>query len=481
MANAIFELTNHDETDDYDFVDSNSKVRYISKSFNDQTSRDEEDVEITFRTITKGADDAEVRLAIAEVEVLLDKAIRWMDNRTEDESIWLKAATKGTEKPRRTLIKDWWRVDVNTGPADSLLDESTTVISEWHLVRHHSWEALPANQFTAPTFTDCNSGGSYAGGTPNAGYEQNDGSTHLAHGTKPGRIRLVDIGDLGNDIDRIWIGFKTVKAIDTYFSPHEDFDNTWASPQVLGSGTSYLADANALNGVCLEIAGSSTYENKICVELPYYNNSNETRRGNYLILFRMRTTAADTEFRVSMFQSWDLISKIGAVSDTFGDVFVDDQYFHFYEMGVIQVPPEGYRAARRLQYADLYMQQIGLACERLSGSGNLRVDYYTWIPQEHAISIKNIKFGATAGSRNAQIVQTEDDELMGWTYQVTPGEVFIHELSPSNWVWPVDSSRDWIAVCAADSKIGGTSHGPLTVSVAPTMKVIPRYHTFNAD
>lgn len=489
---AYLSVANFDETEEYDFTLPANKVRLISGSLSDTTSELGEPVELRFQTITKGT-KIEVRVALAEVEVIFNRASQFLLNLTSENSIWMYTNSDG-ERIRRALVLSWQRIDTVQGNSDPLLDKSRTVISDWIITRKGFWEATLSHIFEPNTLawqaaTGLTSGACQVGAYSGTGHVADTLGTNLDKGTAPGRIRVMSLFIptvyTTKRFDRLWLGMKTVKTLDSptnYFKPYAPFDANWGDPYKYDSwvGTN-TADADALNGNCAEIdyTGSAAWLNRISVPVPNHGTAPDNQAGTYQILFRMRADTASEVHRTAMFQSWDKIDNLYSVAETYQDVFVDSAEWRLYEMGVIQVPPENFRSARRELYEEFYQLNIGLAAERITGSGNLLLDYMIWIPQEHAISLTNIE-GHSGGAVN--VITDEEDITFGHTTIWTPAwEKFVHEISAVNWTWPSDPARKIIAVMAADIPDGDGHHPMVTDLTSLTFDIIPRYQSYNID
>ena len=395
---AYLSVANFDETEKYDFTLSANKVKLISGSLSDTTSEFGEPVELRFQTITKGT-AAEIRIALTQVEAIFGRTAKFFLDLTSQNSIWIYANSDG-ERVRRALVLSWQRVDTVQGPSDPLLDKSLMVISDWVVQRKGYWEATLSHIYD-PALTwwsNFNSGGCMAGSYTGDGHGTEE-SGMIDKGTAPGRIRQWSFSwpavYTTKYFNKLWFGMKTTTALDgggNLFKPYANFDSVWGDPDTYISYidlnyTTGLSGTIANNGNCANISFDSpadpTWQNRLSVPVPFHNTTPRNQKGTYQILFRMRASGANGRFRVAMFQAWDKIDQTYSAAETYQDVFVESDEFHLYEMGVIQVPPENYRSARRVSQEDFYQLNIGLTAERLSASGNgtLQIDYLIWIPQ----------------------------------------------------------------------------------------------------
>jgi len=405
---AYLAVANFDETEKYDFTHAASKVRLITGTLSDTTSELGEPVELRFQTVTKGT-AAEIRLALTQVETIFGRTAKFFLDLTSQNSIWMYANSDG-ERVRRALVLSWQRVDTVQGPSDPLLDKSLMVISDWIIQRKGYWEATLSHIYD-PALTwwpDFNSGACMAGTFTGDGHGTEE-SDMIDKGTVPGRIRewrfTWPTVYSTKYFDKMWFGMKTTTALEgggNLFKPFANFDSTWGNPDVYDSyiTQNYTVGQSgiALNGICADIefdgvGRAPEWKNRISVPVPFHNTQPRNQKGTYQILFRMRAKAAGGRYRVAMFQAWDKIDQVYSVAETYQDVFVESTEYHLYEMGVIQVPPENYRSARRTTPEDFYQLNIGLAAERLSAdqTGTLQLDILIWIPQEHSITLSNMR------------------------------------------------------------------------------------------
>lgn len=488
-------VANFDETEKYDFTLAASKVRYISGSMSDTTSELGEPVELRFQTVTKGT-EIQIRESLRDVERIFARASQFLLNLTSQQSIWIYVNSDG-ERKRRALVLSWQRVDTVQGSSDPLLDKSLMVISDWIITRKGYWEATLTNIYSpALGWSLLRSGAAQTGAFTGTGVAITTSSTVIDKGTAPGRIRNFrfswPVVYTNKYLGKMWLGMKTVKTLDSspsYFKPFATFDNVWGGPDIYDSWINRNFTTGmtgiALNDNCVDIefdgAGRTPgWKNRISTPVPYHGTAPDNQAGTYQILFRMRASDSDGSFRVAMFQAWDLMDQNYAVAETYQDVFVESDEFHLYEMGVVQVPPENFRSARRVSQDDFYQLNIGIAAETLiPGNGTLQIDYMIWIPQEHSLSLSNVRSKVATG---CEVITDEEDVIFGATTAWgTVWEKFVHEVSANNWTFPSDPDRRLITVVAADVP-NGSGHHPLhEIMTVTDFKVIPRYQSYNTD
>ena len=490
-----FKISNDDGTDLYDFISTGSKIRYITGTFQDQVNHTDEDKVMSFKTIAKGT-ASEIRTAFNDIETLLHKINIWNENKSIEESMWLNVQSEGTEKERRTLLKSWSRTDSAEGVSDPLLDKSVMVISSWEFARHHAWEALFANRIQHTICgISCNTGAAMDAFVTDQtndhdGFQVTETADFLNDGNKPGRIVRTMVPMIrasnGDQWDKLWIGMKAVRSVASAAGNKYRAHIGMGSPEnaVIGvAGVDLtVVDTTALhdNKSTCGLQTTPAWNIRMFNQIPFSHVDSSV--GTYLILARMKvTTATSTVARCAMFSAWNNFDVVGGTTDTYDDVYVDSEKWHMYEMGVIQIPPDGFRAARRLDHEDLYALNLGLYAELVSGSGDLDIDYMCWIPQEHFVYAASI-FGTEETFHSFPFIYTtEDDEILGVTHKVGfPWAAWSHQIASKNWNWPADPDKKLIVVALADTKLIDGPH-EIDKSIELTVDIIPRYYSYNAD
>ncbi len=485
---------------DYTFAFASGKVlgekmEYITGSYKDSYDDTKEDKIVSFSTIVKGT-AAEIRADYKLLEALLFRISVWQNNKATYESIFLHVASEG-ETERRTLLKSWSRVDNNNDLSDSLLDKSLTVISDWEFARHYAWEAIETATLDKTNVTiSCNSGGAMAGNTATQaadhdGFEWDDTTGLLGDGTRPGRIQRAEISipqTAGtNQWDRIWIGMKgaenTNPTLADKYRAQTNFTDAYGMTKIDTNVDGARAASDALNAECSEIdfTGSPgiAWAGRLFNNIPHAWRASSP--GSYLLLMRMKIEAAtSTVARVGMFFGWDnYVTNRGKV-DHYEDIYVDNSDWHFYEMGVIQVPPEGYRATHKL-FLDMEELNIGISAERVAGTGSLFLDYATWIPMDYFISCSNSHTGGTTGQNLLHIFTTEDDEITAYGIDLVGDDHWPAEVSANNWAWPVDIDKELLIVTAADGYFDDNEAHDFNNSFNTRLIVLPRFFSYNPD
>lgn len=480
----VFEITNYLETDSIDLSNDNPKL--ISGSFSQNLTEGGELVTETFRTIAVGTTRAVARASIIDLERLLNKAPAFHKYLSESESIWLKASNEN-ETARRTLIYSWSRRDISEKVSSPLQDKSVTIISQWTIERHAYWEALPANTVSKSLTGLYHSGEFSYSELANA----ND------YGSAPARIAKLTIpwttlnGDgLYNPGRRLYIGYH----------PKQDPSN-WLPSLYIGRqeywstatyGTRNHVEANTLTsqGCChLNFGSGAEWVARTHTSVPYYDTGSPTPNpldedafaGKYLVLLRARMTSTNTIARIAMALQQNSKWGVGTPTDLFQELYIQesDTNYHLYEMGVIQIPPEGYRQLRRDNEGGLRANQLTLVAERLSGTGDMFVDSYIFIPYSHFISLDSMQIQGTGGltTGDLYIIQDEDDIVTAYLIGTNwPPPTHRPEPSINDWHIPPYTQGTWVA--ALDCVLDNSATKAL---LSVTLEIYPRYFSYNDD
>jgi hypothetical protein len=480
-----FEITNYANTTLIDL--SNGNPQLISGSFSQNMTELGESVQETFQTVTRGTTRSICRSAIANLERVLETATYFHKYASEHESIWIKAATENETK-RRSLIISWSRKDLTEKLSDPLMDKAVIIVSQWTIERHAYWEALPADAYTKILTNLYHSGLNSYPEVANA----NDS------GTAPARIasltapytEFYEIVPPG--FKRIWIGYH----------PKQD-PTHWISRLYIGKenywtggffGYRNIADSlcpiEGLRVTC-NFAAQPAWKSRWSIRIPHNdaltpNALDEDKFvGEYLVLMRARVSDSTTVARVALGieqvlnLEWWGTPKIPG--DLFEEIYIDDVAatgdYHYYEMGVMQFPPEGYRQLRRNNDGGLHVNRITCVAERLAGTGELFCESLIFIPYTHFISLNN----SFLNDGNLNILQHENDEIQAYLYSentaggATLGDLQRAEVTSNDWHIPPYTQGTWVALVEFEPE-----YKPLE-QADYTLTIFPRYYTYNDD
>jgi hypothetical protein len=377
-----------------------------------------------FKTITVGDTDTEVRNAVTALEELLQLGKDWFKYPSLTLSTWLRTKTEN-ETSRRTLVKDWSRIDIpEAGVFDHLItNDNNGVVSEWRITRHPDWEELTAATATAS--------GMDANGDL---YDLKTNETQLNGGTEVGRIAETFMGEtsLTQRAREIWIGItesdSTLSSLDTPITVSAGVGTYYEK----FNGTTDVSDG--ITGSCAQTGFTSTIAT---IARRFVNHLEEWEHGQYVLLMRARITGAGEAMmrcETGIGYSADF-SKIRM--EQHPDVYVTSQQWLLYEMGIINIPNMQYRYQNTQLPSSAGEGQISfiLGAERISGTMELRCDEWILIPYEHFLYVTEMDH---EGSEQIAVTLTHEDdtvESIGSDLDVTIATrtTQIYEMGLNNW------------------------------------------------
>ena len=480
-----FEITEYDDTTLVDLTNGNPQL--ISGSFSQNMTELGENVQETFQTVTTGATRSICRSALASLERVFERATYFHKYATENKSIWIKAATEN-EKERRSLIYSWSRKDLSEKTSSPLMDKAVMIVSQWTLERHPYWEALPTDAYTKTLTNLYHSGLNSYPEVANA----ND------YGTAPARIASLTAPYtefyeiLPPGFNKIWIGYH----------PYQD-PTHWISRLYIGKanhwtvgffGTKDVADTlcpiEGLRVNC-NFNTQAAWKSRWSVRIPHNdaitpNALDEDKFvGEYLVLMRARvsdnTTVARVALGIEQITNLEWWGTPKIPGDLFEEVYIDDlestSDYHYYEMGVMQFPPDGYKQLRRNNDGGLHVNRITCVAERISGTGDLYCESLIFIPYRHFISLNNCYLH----SGNLNILQHENDEVVAYLYSELDtggaklGDSQRAEVTTNDWHIPPYTRGTWVALIEFEPE-----YKPLE-QADYDLTIFPRYFTYNDD
>jgi len=478
-----FEITNYADTTLVDLTNGNPQL--VSGSFSQNMTEEGATVMETFQTVTTGISRSVCRIAIANLERILVRAKNFHKYATENESIWIKAATE-TETERRSLIYSWSRKDLSEKTSSPLMDKAVIILSQWTIERHPYWEALPTDAITKTLTGLYHSGKNSYAEVANA----NDFGTAparivslTAQYANPGTYELVP-----PSFDRIWIGYHPKQDPTHWVSRlYIGAENYWLGDSIYGRRDFVDMDCPIENKrVECDFPNEPQWESRWSILTPHNdlltpNALDESKFvGQYLVIMRARVSDQYTVARVALgieqrsTTKWADTPKIPG--DLFQEVYIEDSgwtdQYKYYEMGVMQFPPEGYRQIRRDNHPGLTPNRITCLAERISGTGDLWCESLIFIPYTHFVFANNchLHYG------DFSIIQTENDEVLAYNYNGTYiPRIQRAEVTTNDWHIPPYTQGTWVVLIGYDPE-----YRPLYWSDY-ILTILPRYYTYNDD
>lgn len=506
MSSSSFQLRQSQGSAIYDFQGgSGEAIRYVVGTFQDNMSDGIENATFTFDTIAKGNSPDAIKIAFKIVEQHLNMSYLWINNPTETERVYFFIRGKDVSSAGAfATVLAWSRVDHNSSPHDNLLDDTPTVLSTWTITRPPFWS--PEESDLRTMGTGCNGGASYTGsGVPTGGFAKGTIANLFDIGTAPGRIKRfflsTDSFSNSDKLAKFWFGYKRITTNPAAnFPPLVNVETTNGEVTIAPGGTSDVntnfTDSDALNSRCTEIEWSTqgiSWKEKIY--FPFPNKGVATiadLAGTYLMLYRMKS-AASTEFRTNMLNVTKTTDTNWGVNltDTHQDVYVNTEgEYEWFNMGIVQYPSVNVRDAYPGNYGshDIHdYQQLGLGAERITGSGNLYVDYVVWIPAEHYIYAENINTwgnsGWTTPKSNLEIFNDEENNVYGFatswddSNEAATRHIEHLQVEAHNWVWEWENTGGYIAIGVFMDNPFGDGSNVITQAFTPAFDVIGNYHS----
>jgi len=290
-----------------------------------------------------------------------------------------------------------------------------------------------------------------------------------------------DIGSMGQRIAKFkmeptgfsqakyWAGIRDIRNGTT------GFISKWeAEDGSLGTDASLAADATASPGagnskVNIDFTTFATMRNRLSIrwsQIQTVGNWDDII-GSYLLLGRLKLDADTTEIAIQIQHGWTQLGGTGTIVGTTFLSGVDDSSlvnWNFIELGSINIPPTGNRENTITSSDDIKNYVIQLWSERISGSGELDIDCFVLIPNEHLFVAKspvdiNNSVDAFTGPDGYQYALGKD----GTTY----GNLDFHF---TDWFYSIGGGIMVIAVQQTTRSVNLTDTADLTIELYPRWK-----------
>lgn len=408
----------------------------------------------TFALIGKGT-DAEIRAEHNRIEILKERANRYLGDMKESTPVYLTVAGEG-ESTKQAIVLDIqfkYNSDSNIGPllGANAEDDDTVVLATLAVLR-------------APYFE----GGSvYAGG--GSSIDTGGGKANMISpgGTVDGRLSMFNlVANFGPlmTFTKYWIGIRRARYGTSSFDP------TWeaeAGTNVIADTTD-VADAACSGGNKVQIAFSTSaaLAERFYIKVGDVLGSNYTHMiGEYLVLGRVKLDAGTTEVRVQLRQGWMAGRNLNEiVGDTYLSAVQDANLvnWNLVELGRFTIPGTGIRDGW-LPNTGVRYYGVSVYAERLSVAGNIQIDELILIPTDGLAVLTDC--AATTDGGGIYIYTSPLNEQLAVGDKVTLGTVgtsYSINFALSNWAVPVDSTS--VLVVAAQEATAHTLSKNLDVN-----------------
>lgn len=400
MASEDFSFKRRDGTGTVSIIDATTdNLLLVDGSYEQIVSNEGEWVTDKFATIATGTDpEAEIRA----LEELLQEAREWFKYPNKTNSIWMHVRSNAGSD-RRTLIKDWGRIDkAQEKYFDPVTQETVKeIISEWEILRHPDWEN-PTRINSASFALDMD-------GDTRDMYT-NDSS--LNGGTEDGRVEELYIENTTADkVRELWVGIKPTGAAVTHDTKLDcDTDTILLNSSTKTTGTGSLGTQVVQTSFSTIATVARRFGNSITPK-------EETMFGEWVVLLRAKLTAGSSEImaRLEVAAGAGTLSaaptEVGA--EKYQDIYITSTEWVLYEMGTITLPPGMWRGATEAMYQGPGDQLLILSAERVSGTAELQSDRWYLIPHEHFFHLPEMADDIDVGAPDQEhFVFTYEDDII---------------------------------------------------------------------
>lgn len=295
-------------------------------------------------------------------------------------------------------------------------------------------------------------------------------------GDLPARLwKTIIYGDetLGS-VTRIWLGMRRSRY------GMKDFVSVWelehAAPP-LSYDTSETVDANASGGEMLEVDFATRTDmalRTIISVADVVSGTPDLRHfiGKYLVLLRCKVSSSPTtEVAVQMRHGMVPAAPYEENSIPADVVYVSNTSYDLVPLGIVQIPPDGFRSGDPVDMAELF--SISIYAERVTGNSSSRfdMDALVLIPAEHLLTIEKAQVTYLENSRVEAITREDGEQIARGYTDGSPG--IIVEPGFDDWQLP-EGDVLAVAVCA-----GAGAHS-LTNTLHVEMNYVPRWYNYRS-
>jgi hypothetical protein len=409
----------------------------------------------TFELTGQGS-GATLLAAVGALEAFQEKARRWHNDPLADESVWLEWHAAG-ENTKRSLVYDLGvQYPASLGMAP--LMPFGALAAQLTITRHPLWENVDTDTYTTPTLSCL--GGQWAL-TPGAAC------------TAPARIRKLILNGVSGSgpLYRVWVGIRPVYAGFT------NFLSTWEcedSDALLGTDADRQTGGGASGGgwVRVTFATAAGSVKRLTIKVADVTSNYQDQLGHYQLLCRCKVdsgTAVALDIRQGSAGMADADHVVNEPA------YITNTSWQLIELGRVQIPPSGWRAAHGNN--DIVKStQFQLWAERLSGTGYLHLDCLVFIPATHFVKVEGAAIQYQAGSPApftypAEIITDENDTRTALAYLAATSPAAVLQPVDQEWYLPTDGG---LLVLAAERQ----AEHVLAEYVYPVMYTHPRWLSF---
>lgn len=369
---------------------------------------------------------------------------RWHTDYSQENSLWLYWRVDNEPRAKRALIR---KFEWNANERHNAYLDNGVLIGELKIERYY-WEEVKSLSLTRL-------GMSLAGSAVDL----------EGVGTKSGRISqisLTSVPNAGTGVNEVWIGIREIKHGTADFEPFWDVVLGRLDP-VASPATTVISDGTACSGkkVRIPFTDSEELKRRIRVKVGDVIAVGQDPRhyiGSYLVLGRIKATAADTLLTFQM--------RYGNSENEWKIAYENVIHFtktdwHFMELGEVQIPA----GVNRINAVnDIRNSEIELWAARREGNAILDVDRLVLIPSRHFAKVRaqDIQSGLTTLIE----LRTHEDDSRSVEISMTPdGPVYTGVPRARDFTLPHDGGmlviagqRSGVQICSDSAEVEITYH-----------------------
>ena len=451
------QIENYDVSTTVDLINL-SGVTMLATNLKREISYTGEDGLIT-RTYTfrvTGSSKANARSNANSLVTLLRQAVNWNEDDLEAESVFLRDAADG-ETATRLLIKGFEATVYTRLPgADPYQTSSTGIFVKAAFTLQNHREDISETGLTAVSSSGASIGKKYT-------------LSSSAAYTKPSRIQELTFSVGSNPTDKFWIGIQPYTGGD--FQPVWELDKGTVQTDTVATGTT--TGSYSTNTLITDFATNAGMTLRLKTAIGDHYTTPEDARGKYVALLRYQLPSSNA-----------VIARIGVhnggqTSYNEARLLTDDGVWHFANMGVVKLPPHGWRqltTATKVLVMDAVF--IFLGAQRLSGSGSLIMDTLTFIPYHSYIHLTD----CNAYTGYVQYIITHENfltESFTGTYTGDDIRQWAVIAEQNNWLSPIPArgASDYLQmVIATETKSSGQVAADSIVNL--TRDIVPAWEVY---
>lgn len=355
------------------------------------------------------------------------KQTSWGQDPLNPVGVWLRSRLSTETNQRQSFIKALKRSALTI--TDPLAYQSVLQKYSLGITRMPVWENVFVTKISSGSVTANGFKVSYSV----------DGDAHARVSTL--EIYGKSVGAAADLYREVWLGAKG----DRYGVTPANFAPVWnvaAHTLVAGTDVTQVADATALASFRLtcDFGTVTTMAIRALSQCSEHTANPNDQRGKYILLLRAKTSDASLVCNVRACMGYQDTNNLAylpryPISSANGG-------WKYYTLGTVKIP-----ATDGFWQQDLTYSTLGIAAEKVSGSGSLYIDSFILIPAEHsshALYPSSLGIGTLSGVETRGVLTVRPDQKMYATiYATTPTNVNIVSapMDAPSWSFPTGSNN----------------------------------------